>query len=67
MNALNRDELVKLPSMAGVVLTAMVLHDQLIPQVDSDTFNNVMAPKVTGNHSSSLICCTSRITSTIDI
>lgn len=48
MQALYADKLVKLPSMAGMVLTAMVLHDQLIPQVDSDSFYKVMAPKVTG-------------------
>ncbi|XP_031568280.1 uncharacterized protein LOC116302983 isoform X2 [Actinia tenebrosa] len=48
MQALYADKLVQLPSMAGIVLTAMVLHDQLISQVDSDSFYKVMAPKVTG-------------------
>ena len=48
MTALQTNELVRLPSVAGIVLTAMVLHDQLIPQLDRDTFFKVIAPKVAG-------------------
>ena len=48
MRALQTNELARLPSMAGIVLTAMVLHDQIIPQLDRDTFFKVIAPKVTG-------------------
>jgi NAD(P)-dependent dehydrogenase (short-subunit alcohol dehydrogenase family) len=55
MSALYTNELANLPSMAGIVLTAMVLHDQLIPQVDSNSFYQVMAPKVAGNHTSNFI------------
>lgn len=48
MNKMNTNELAKLPSMAGIVLTAMVLRDQLIPQVEREAFYQVMAPKVKG-------------------
>ena len=50
MLALQENELSRMPSLAGIVLSAMVLLDQFIPQVDKETFRKVMAPKVTGDY-----------------
>ena len=38
-----------LPSMAGIVHTAMVLRDELIPNLKTANFREVAAPKIKGN------------------
>ena len=38
-----------LPSMAGIVHTAMVLRDELIPNLKTASFREVAAPKIKGN------------------
>lgn len=48
MKAIYTNELSVLPGMAGIVHTAMVLRDQLIPQIETEAVYQVMAPKVKG-------------------
>jgi len=49
MDAMYANDLSKLPSIAGIVHTAMILRDQLIPQVHREDVYQVMAPKVKGS------------------
>ena len=39
-----------LPNVAGIMLTAMVLRDELIDTLDINNFQQVMAPKVKGKY-----------------
>jgi len=43
-----KDQLQSLPSVAGIVHTAMVLRDQFIKDLTFQSFSEVMAPKVKG-------------------
>lgn len=44
-----KDQLQSLPSVAGIVHTAMVLRDQFIKDLTFESFNEVMGPKIKGN------------------
>ena len=54
MRFVQTNVLAKLPNLAGIVLAAMVLHDQLVTQLDRETYFKVIAPKVTGKISLTL-------------
>ena len=47
MSSLN-DRLQSLPSVAGIVHTAMVLRDEFIKDLTFKSFNEVMGPKIKG-------------------
>ena len=44
-----REELEILPSVAGIVVTAMVLKDEFLNDVTFESFTDAMAPKIKGN------------------
>ena len=46
-----KEQLQSLPSVAGIVHTAMVLRDELIKDLAFGSFTEVMAPKVKGTNS----------------
>ena len=43
-----KDQLQSLPSVAGIVQSAMVLRDEYIVDLTFDNFNVVMGPKIKG-------------------
>lgn len=43
-----RDQLQSLPSVAGIVHSAMVLRDGLLEDLTFESFNVVMGPKIKG-------------------
>ena len=43
-----KDQLQSLPSVAGIVHTAMVLRDQFIKDLTFQSFKEVMGPKIKG-------------------
>ncbi len=43
-----KEQLQSLPSVAGIVHTAMVLRDEFIKDLTFESFAVVMAPKITG-------------------
>ena len=44
-----REQLEILPSVAGIVITAMVLKDELLSDLTFESFTDAMAPKIKGN------------------
>ena len=44
-----REELKTLPSVAGIVVTAMVLKDEFLNDLTFESFTDAMAPKIKGN------------------
>ena len=43
-----KDRLQSLPDVAGIVHTAMVLRDEFLKDLTSQSFNEVMGPKIKG-------------------
>ncbi len=43
-----KEQLQSLPSVAGIVNTAMVLKDELVKDLIFESFADSMAPKITG-------------------
>ena len=43
-----KDELQSLPSVAGIVHSAMVLRDEFLKDLTFESFNVVMGPKIKG-------------------
>ena len=43
-----REELETLPSVAGIVITAMVLKDEFLNDLTFESFTDAMAPKIKG-------------------
>ena len=50
-----QEQLQSLPSVAGIVHTAMVLRDELIKDLTFETFTEVMGPKIKGKLSKQLL------------
>ena len=46
-----KDRLQSLPDVAGIVHTAMVLRDEFLKDLTSQSFNEVMGPKIKGKTS----------------
>ena len=46
-----KDRLQSLPDVAGIVHTAMVLRDEFLKDLTSQSFNEVMGPKIKGKAS----------------
>ena len=46
-----KDRLRSLPDVAGIVHTAMVLRDEFLKDLTSQSFNEVMGPKIKGKTS----------------
>ena len=46
-----KDRLQSLPDVAGIVHTAMVLRDEFLKDLTSQSFNDVMGPKIKGKTS----------------
>ena len=44
-----KEQLQSLPSVAGIVNTAMVLKDELVKDLSFESFAEGMAPKIKGN------------------
>ena len=49
MTAFKDEQLQSLPSVAGIVHTAMVLRDQSLKDLTFEGFSDVLGPKVKGN------------------
>ena len=43
-----REDLENLPSVAGIVITAMVLKDEFLKDLTFESFADAMAPKIKG-------------------
>mgnify|MGYP000530196898 FL=1 len=48
MTAFKEEQLQSLPSVAGIVHTAMVLRDQSLKDLSFEGFSDVLGPKVKG-------------------
>ena len=49
-----KDRLQSLPDVAGIVHTAMVLRDEFLKDLTSQSFNEVMGPKIKGKTSNQI-------------